>query len=106
MPASAAQPRYFTQPAQLAGAYALVDIAKGQSLTANLVATNPDLIPAGTPSYLPIPKGFIAMTLPTGEPVRFAVEAFARYCLLNGIDELGFLLGRSAEIEAYEARHP
>ena len=46
------------------------------------------------------------LTLPTGEPVRFAVEAFARYCLLNGIDELGFLLGRSAEIEAYEARHP
>ncbi len=46
------------------------------------------------------------LTLPTGEPVRFAVEAFARYCLLNGIDELGFLLGRSAEIEAYEARNP
>src|SRR6266404_3401964 len=28
------------------------------------------------------------LTLPTGEPVRFPVEAFARYCLLNGIDEL------------------
>jgi len=67
VPASAAQPRYFSQPSQLAGSYALVDIAKGQALTANLVASNPDLIPAGTPSYLPIPKGFIAMTLPTGE---------------------------------------
>jgi len=45
------------------------------------------------------------LTLPTGQPVRFPVEAFARYCLLNGIDELGFLLGRGAEIEAYEARN-
>ena len=67
VPASAAQPRYFAQPSQLAGTYALVDIAKGQALTANLVATNPDQIPAGTPSYLPIPQGFIAMTLPTSE---------------------------------------
>ncbi|TMD26337.1 MAG: Flp pilus assembly protein CpaB [Chloroflexi bacterium] len=67
VPASAAQPRYFSQTSQLAGSYALVDIAKGQSITANLVASNPDLIPAGTPSYLPIEKGFVAMTLPTGE---------------------------------------
>src|SRR6059036_2855567 len=65
--ASAAQPRYFSQTSQLAGSYALVDIAKGQSITANLVASNPDLIPVGTPSYLPIEKGFVAMTLPTGE---------------------------------------
>src|SRR5881396_1120869 len=57
VPASAAQPRYFSQTSQLAGSYALVDIAKGQSITANLVASNPDLIPAGTPSYLPIEKG-------------------------------------------------
>ena len=32
------------------------------------------------------------VTLPTGMTVKFAVEAFARYCLLNGIDELGYLL--------------
>ena len=44
------------------------------------------------------------LTLPTGEPVRFAVEAFARYCLLNGIDELQFLLGQEEAVAAYERR--
>jgi 3-isopropylmalate/(R)-2-methylmalate dehydratase small subunit len=42
------------------------------------------------------------LTLPTGDAVKFPVEAFARYCLLNGVDELGFLLERRAAIEAYE----
>jgi 3-isopropylmalate/(R)-2-methylmalate dehydratase small subunit len=44
------------------------------------------------------------LTLPTGERVQFPIEAFSRYCLLNGIDELGFLLGRMPEIKAYEQR--
>jgi len=44
------------------------------------------------------------LTLPTGQAVRFPLEPFARYCLLNGVDELGFLLGREQEIQAYEAR--
>ena len=30
------------------------------------------------------------LTLPTGQRVQFPIEAFSRYCLLNGIDELGF----------------
>jgi 3-isopropylmalate/(R)-2-methylmalate dehydratase small subunit len=30
------------------------------------------------------------------------VEAFSRYCLMNGIDELGYLLSQTAAIEAYE----
>jgi len=45
-----------------------------------------------------------AMTLPTGARVPFPIEAFARYCLLNGVDELGFLLGKQPEIGAYEQR--
>ena len=44
-----------------------------------------------------------ALTLPTGEAIRFPLEPFARYCLMNGVDELGFLLAREAEIAAYEA---
>jgi 3-isopropylmalate/(R)-2-methylmalate dehydratase small subunit len=44
------------------------------------------------------------LTLPTGDRVQFPVEAFARHCLLNGIDELGFLLGRMGAIQAYEER--
>jgi 3-isopropylmalate/(R)-2-methylmalate dehydratase small subunit len=42
------------------------------------------------------------LTLPTGAVVRFPLEAFARYCLLNGVDELGFLLARMPAIENYE----
>ncbi len=42
------------------------------------------------------------LSLPTGVQVRFPLEAFARYCLLNGVDELGFLLERVPEIEKYE----
>ncbi|MBV8742472.1 MAG: 3-isopropylmalate dehydratase small subunit [Sinobacteraceae bacterium] len=40
--------------------------------------------------------------LPDGTRVSFPLEAFARYCLLNGVDELGFLLERREQIEAYE----
>ena len=42
------------------------------------------------------------LTLPTGSAVSFPIEAFARYCLLNGVDELGFLLDRMPQIQAYE----
>ena len=43
------------------------------------------------------------LSLPDGTSTSFPLEPFARYCLLNGVDELGFLLARSREIEAYEA---
>ena len=42
------------------------------------------------------------VTLPNGRAVSFTMEAFARYCLLNGIDELGFLLQQSSTIARYE----
>ena len=44
------------------------------------------------------------LTLPNGTNVKFPIEAFSRFCLLNGVDELGFLLGRMDEIKAYENR--
>jgi 3-isopropylmalate/(R)-2-methylmalate dehydratase small subunit len=44
------------------------------------------------------------VTLPTGGVVSFPLEAFARHCLLRGVDELAFLLERAPEIEAYERR--
>ena len=43
------------------------------------------------------------LTLPTGLSVNFPIEAFARHCLLNGIDELGYLRSKLADIERYEA---
>ncbi len=44
------------------------------------------------------------MTLPGGGSVPFPIDGFARYCLMNGVDELGFLLKQEASIAAYEAR--
>lgn len=44
------------------------------------------------------------LRLPDGRSVSFPIDGFARYCLLNGVDELGFLLSKQAEIAAYEAR--
>jgi 3-isopropylmalate/(R)-2-methylmalate dehydratase small subunit len=45
-----------------------------------------------------------SLKLPDGREVSFPVEAFARYCLLNGVDELGYLLGKADTIAAYESR--
>ena len=43
---------------------------------------------------------------PTGATVSFPIEAFARYCLLNGVDELGFLLAQQqrSRLRAHERR--
>jgi 3-isopropylmalate/(R)-2-methylmalate dehydratase small subunit len=46
-----------------------------------------------------------SLALPTGMSVAFPIDAFARHCLLHGIDELGYLRGKLPEIERYEAMH-
>jgi 3-isopropylmalate/(R)-2-methylmalate dehydratase small subunit len=43
------------------------------------------------------------LALPTGLTVAFPIEAFARHCLLNGVDELGYLQSKLADIERFEA---
>ena len=45
------------------------------------------------------------LTLPNGTKVKFPLEGFAKYCLLNGVDELGFLLSKNEAIAAYERAH-
>ncbi|MEO7062226.1 MAG: 3-isopropylmalate dehydratase small subunit [Dokdonella sp.] len=42
--------------------------------------------------------------LPDGGHIHFELEAFARHCLLTGVDQLGFLLQHSDVISAYEQR--
>ena len=44
------------------------------------------------------------LTLPDGSHASFPIDPFARYCLLNGVDELEFLLAKEAAIAAFEAR--
>jgi 3-isopropylmalate/(R)-2-methylmalate dehydratase small subunit len=46
------------------------------------------------------------LTLPDGVAVRFPIDGFAKHCLLEGVDELGYLLSYLPAIAAYEARMP
>lgn len=46
------------------------------------------------------------LTLPDGEKVSFPIDRFAKHCLLNGVDQLGFLAAEEESIRAYEADHP
>jgi 3-isopropylmalate/(R)-2-methylmalate dehydratase small subunit len=46
------------------------------------------------------------VTLPSGRSVEFPVDAFARHCLLEGIDEFGYILQQTPAIAAFEASHP
>lgn len=48
-----------------------------------------------------------AQTVSLGGSViaRFDIDPFAKECLVNGVDELGYLLERSADIERYETSH-
>ena len=41
---------------------------------------------------------------PNGEKVPFAVDAFRKHLLLNGLDDIGQTLQRAPAIDAYEAR--
>ena len=40
--------------------------------------------------------------LESGKAVSFPIDSFARYCLLNGVDQLGYILSHESEINAYE----
>jgi len=42
--------------------------------------------------------------LPEGPPAPFELDRFARYCLMNGVDQLGYLLRQSDRISAWEQR--
>ena len=48
----------------------------------------------------------LEVRLPGGRTAPFEVEAFSRYCLLNGVDPLGFLLGKEDEIRRFEENRP
>jgi 3-isopropylmalate/(R)-2-methylmalate dehydratase small subunit len=86
----------------------IADIFRGNSLKNGLL---PIVVDGATAQWLlnnpgaeiDIDLEAASLTLPTGVSVSFPVEAFARHCLLNGIDELGYLRSRTADIGRYEA---
>ncbi len=46
------------------------------------------------------------VTLPNGQKASFPIDPFSKTCLLEGIDELGYLMKQTPEIEAFEVSHP
>ena len=45
-----------------------------------------------------------SLSLPDGRVTEFPLESFSRYCLLNGVDQLGFLLNHAGDISRFESR--
>ena len=85
----------------------IADIFRGNSLKNGLLPivvneTTSQWLMANPGAEIDIDLETAQLTLPTGVSVSFPMEAFARHCLLNGIDELGYLRSKLADIERYE----
>ena len=86
----------------------IADIFRGNSLKNGLL---PIVVDAATSQWLQDNPGAevdidldaLRLTLPTGKSSSFPMEAFARQCLMQGVDELGYLRSRLGDIERYEA---
>lgn len=44
------------------------------------------------------------VTTPSGEVIRFDVDPFRKYCLINGLDDIGLTLQHVDDIKAYEKK--
>ncbi len=75
-----------------------IDAAPHTRLVAALVATPGATVTVDLEGQI--------LTLPDGTSASFPVDAFAKHCLLTGVDELGFLLAADDDIRAYEVAHP
>lgn len=47
-----------------------------------------------------------SLTLPDGRKIQFPLDGFSKYCLLNGVDQLGYLLNLDEAVRDFEARNP
>jgi 3-isopropylmalate/(R)-2-methylmalate dehydratase small subunit len=86
------------------------DIFRGNALKNGLIPVAVDatthqslLIHSGEEVRIDI--GARTLTTSEGASVAFSIEPFARYCLMNGVDELAFLVSRGPEIAAFEAKN-
>jgi 3-isopropylmalate/(R)-2-methylmalate dehydratase small subunit len=85
----------------------IADIFRGNSLKNGLV---PVLVDSATHEWLLANPGVDVcvdiekrtVALPDGREVAFPIDGFSRYCLLNGLDQLGFLIESETQIKAFE----
>jgi 3-isopropylmalate/(R)-2-methylmalate dehydratase small subunit len=88
---------------------AIADIFRSNSLKNGLV---PVIVDAATHRWLlDNPGAEVRVDLETttleanGKRVPFPIDRFSRYCLMNGIDQLGFLLEQRDAITRFEQAH-
>jgi len=90
------------------------DIFKGNSLKNGLIpvviepAAHAALLAArAKDKNLPVTIDLQSTTVswPGQAPIKFPIDPFSRTCLLDGVDELGYLQKFSKQAEAYEASH-
>jgi 3-isopropylmalate/(R)-2-methylmalate dehydratase small subunit len=88
------------------------DIFRGNALGNGMlpIQVSPEVLTRLMASHTPSAKVTVnledsSITLPGGEQVNFPVPPFSKYCLLNGIDEMGFLLKTADDAAKYEASH-
>jgi Flp pilus assembly protein CpaB len=67
-----APPQAFFATKDVKGKGARVDIPANSPITANMVAATSDLLSSSDVAYLPIPSGYVAVTVPTSEQVGVA----------------------------------
>ncbi|MCP4283445.1 MAG: 3-isopropylmalate dehydratase small subunit [Gammaproteobacteria bacterium] len=64
-----------------------------------------DLTEETTEAAVQIDLAAQTLTLPNGRQAAFPIDAFSKTCLLEGIDQLGYLLKKETEIAAFEAEN-
>jgi 3-isopropylmalate/(R)-2-methylmalate dehydratase small subunit len=85
------------------------DIFKGNALKNQLL---PVVVPADAHAELlkspwalvKIDLAAQTVTLPSGRAVEFPIDAFSKTCLVEGVDELGYMLQQDPAITAFEAK--
>lgn len=88
-------------------ATAVADIFKRNALKNGVVpvvidAASHAALVAGPAATVVVDLERLIVSWPGGE-AKFAIEPFARHCLLEGVDELGYLLKQEAAISAFES---
>ena len=74
-------------------------------VNADIQASLFDLTEEAPMATLTIDLASQTLTLPDGRKVTFPIDGFSKSCLLNGVDELGYILGFEKQITAYEQKN-
>ena len=97
---SPAPPLAFVDVNAVAGKGARVDIPAGLPVTANLVTSSGDLLSTSDVAYLPIPTGYVAVQVPTGELLGVGgyVQVGDRITMLATMNTSAFGVGPGAPV--------